>query len=239
MIGVAASRSAAASIRAPIDGCWLTSPSVIRVGGSIGRLAPIGRAQPGDRVGLAADVAGQLPLGQPGQEEVRVVAARLELRRDPARPWGEQVAADHQIPLRGSTRRSPAPARPARLAAPPNRRRTRHRPRWLPWYRRAAHRTPRTPPVPRRRPPPSRSPRGWPEPSRPLRRRGAGPGADRHRCRGGRRCRPERRTCRARTASSVPAGSRIPRNPPVTGRAQQQHGRGQLRVPPAMRSPAA
>ena len=171
--GDAASRAAAAAISSSIDPYASTCFSVTRVGGSIGRpRRSIGRTH---RTSSASPPTLRVswPLGQPGQEEVRVVTPRLEFRRDPAGPWCEQVGAQREVAGATGTRRSRVDARPARRAPPPNRHRRRRRQSSTRSDRREGCPTLRTPRVPRRRrwpPPGPASDRvAAPTPPRPVR----------------------------------------------------------------------
>src|SRR6266508_2455758 len=82
------------------------------------------RGQPGDLVGLAGDVARLLAGGEGGEEEARVVPARLELRRDPVSPRAEQVRPQHQpAPVQevGERQRPPLQRDPVVLPVRPGR----------------------------------------------------------------------------------------------------------------------
>ncbi len=163
--------------------------------------------RPEHPVGLGGDVAGDLTRRQLRDEELRVVAPRLEDRCHPRPPQPEQVGAQHQPAARqevGERRLARLqrdavglPVRTGRVGDHLVRRTDRP----------AAPRTPRTSRAPPRTPAPGPGPRRRPS-APPTRRVRARPSRSRGRSRAGRRRRPGTRTCPAANAMSTCRRSR-------------------------------
>ena len=195
----------------------------------------VGRADPGHPVGLAADVAGALPVRQRGDEEPRVVAALLDHRGDPVRPGAQQVGAQHEaapVEQRGQRQRPVQQRLPVGLpvlAAGVGDDGVRGR------ARRAARRTPRTSPVRRRRPARGRASAAPKRPA-PLRRVTARPSRPSIARRAGPPNRPGRRRRPARTPSTAPGAACRPAGRPRPGVAaagsRWRRRRGTGRRPP-------